>query len=299
MPRRSSPRRERAPSARRADPLADAAEHCAALARAHARDQWLGALYADESARGGLAALAAFDAEIRHALRRARDPNLAAIRLAWWREAISGERPDEAAGNPVALALRATIEAHALPRAWLEAMVDARLQEIAPQDDFNLAAFRAFADESEGARLRLAARIAAGATDLDKADAHAPAGVALALTRVLKELPFKAGSAPTLIPADVAARNEASLADFDARRLSPGVIAACAELRALAREELAEAERRLVSLSPAILPAFIPLAPLRLDLDRLDRNSARPFDAVSDVSPLRRQWAIWRWARAR
>ena len=164
------------------------------------------------------------------------------------------------------------------PRAWLEAMLDARLQEIAPQDDFNLAAFRAFADESEGARLRLAARIAAGGHDLDEADAHAPAGMALALTRLLDQLPFKAGAAPTLIPADVAARHGASAPDFDARRASPGVVAACAELRGLAREELAEAERRLKASPPAILPAFIPLGPLRLDLDRLDRNAERPFD---------------------
>ena len=282
-----------------ADPLADATAHCAALARAHARDQWLGALYASANARGALFALASFDYEIRHALKRARDPNLAAMRLAWWREAISGERQAEAAGNPVALALRAAIDAYALPRAWLEAMLDARLQEIAPQDDFNLAAFRAFADESEGARLRLAARIAAGGRDLDPADVQAPAGMALALTRLLKELPFKAGSAPTLIPADVADRHGVSEADFDARRASPGVIAACAELRGLARDELAEAERRLKSSSPAILPAFIPLAPLRLDLDRLDRNADRPFDDVGEVSPLRRQWAIWRWARRR
>ena len=268
-----------------------------ALARAHARDQWLGALYASANARGALFALASFDYEIRQALKRARDPNLAAMRLAWWREAISGERQAEAAGNPVALALRAAIDAYALPQAWLEAMLDARLQEIAPQDDFNLAAFRAFADESEGARLRLASRIAAGGQDLDPADAHAPAGMALALTRLLKELPFKAGSAPTLIPTDVAARHGVSVADFDARRSSSGVLAACAELRGLARDELAEAERRLKSSNPAILPAFIPLAPLRLDLDRLDRNADRPFDAVGEVSPLRRQWAIWRWAR--
>jgi 15-cis-phytoene synthase len=282
-----------------ADPLPDAYEHCATLARAHARDQWLGALYASASARGALFALASFDYEIRHALKRARDPNLAAIRLAWWREVVSGERRDEAAGNPVALALRAAIDVYALPRAWLEAMLDARLQEMAPQDDFNLAAFRALADESEGARLRLAARIASGGQDLDKADAQAPAGMALALTRLLKELPFKAGSAPTLIPADVAARHGASAAEFDARQLSAGVIAACAELRGLARDEWAEAERRLKASDAAILPAFIPLGPLRLDLDRLDRNSDRPFDAVGEVSPLRRQWAIWRWARAR
>jgi 15-cis-phytoene synthase len=281
-----------------AGPLADAHAHCAALARAHARDQWLGALYADVNARGALFALASFDYEIRHALKRARDPNLAAMRLAWWREAISGERQAEATGNPIALALRVAIAAYALPEAWLEAMLDARLQEIAPQDDFDLTAFHAFADESEGARLRLASRIAAGGQDLDPADAHGPAGMALALTRLLKELPFKGGSAPMLIPADVAARCGTSAADFNARRASAGVIAACAELRRLARDELAEAERRLKSASQAILPAFIPLAPLRLDLDRLDRNANCPFDAVSEVSPLRRQWAIWRWARA-
>ncbi len=282
-----------------ADPLADATEHCAALAREHARDQWLGALYASAEARGALFALASFDYEIRQALKRARDPNLTAMRLAWWREAIAGERQAEAAGNPVALALRAAIDAYALPGAWLEAMLDARLQAIAPQEDFNHVAFRAFADESEGARLRLASRIAAGGQDLDPAEAHAPAGMALALTRVIKELPFKAGSAPTLIPTDVAARHGASVADFDARRVSPGVIAACAELRGLARDDLAEAERRLKSSSLAILPAFVPLAPLRLDLDRLDRNADRPFDEMGEVSPLRRQWAIWRWARGR
>ena len=282
-----------------ADPLADATEHCAALARAHARDQWLGGLYASASARGALFALASFDYEIRQALKRARDPNLTAMRLAWWREAIAGERRAEAAGNPVALALRAAIDDYALPLGWLEAMLDARLQEIAPQEDFNLIAFRAFADESEGARLRLAARIAAEGRDLDPADAQAPAGMALALTRLLKELPFKAGSAPTLIPTDVAARHDVSVEDFDARRVSPGVLAACTELRGLARDELAEAERRLRSSSPAILPAFIPLAPLWLDLDRLDRNADRPFDDLSEVSPLRRQWAIWRSARKR
>jgi 15-cis-phytoene synthase len=282
-----------------AGPLADAYAHCATLARAHARDQWLGALYASETARGALFALASFDSEIREALRRAHNPHLAAIRLAWWREAIAGERPAEAAGNPVTLALRAATDAYALPRAWLEAMIDARLTEIGPPDDFDLAGFRAYADESEGARLRLASRIAAGGEDIDPVAAYAPAGMALALTRLLKELPFKAGSSPTLFPQDVATRHGASAADVDARRAAPGIVAACAEIRELARAELVEAERRLKGSPPDILPAFIPLAPIRLDLDRLDRNRDRPFDAAREPSPLRRQWAIWRWATGR
>lgn|GEM_PF-760463 len=282
-----------------ANPLADAHEYCAALARAHARDQWLGALYASEEARDALFALACFDIEIRQALTRAHNPTLAAIRLAWWREAIAGERTQEAAGNPVTLALGAAIDAFALPQSWLEAMIDARLQEIAPQEDFDFAAFRIFAEDSEGARLRLASRIAAGGEDIDPVAAYVPAGMALALTRLLKALPFKAGSAATLVPADVASRHGASAAEFDARRATPGVIAACRELRGLARTELTEAERRLKGSPPDILPAFIPLGPLRLDLDRLERTGDRPFEAAPEPTPLRRQWAIWRWALGR
>ena len=249
------------------------------------------------SARDALFALAAFDHEIRQARTRARDPNLAALRLAWWRERRRGEREEEAAGNPVALALRAAIDGFSLPRAELEAMLDARLQEIAPQDDFDLAAFRAFADESEGARLRLAARICAGGADLDAADAHAPAGMALALTRMLDRAAGEGGRG-----ADALSRRRRGAPRRERRRLrrpprERGVVAACAELRALARDELAEAERRLQGAARAILPAFVPLGALRLDLDRLERNAARPFDAVGEASPLRRQWAIWRWAR--
>ena len=169
--------------------LAEARKHCAELARASARDQWLGALYAPPEARDALLALASFDHEIRQARRRARDPHLAAMRLAWWRGAVRGERDEEAAGNPIALALRAAIEAFAPPRDWLEAMLDARLQEMAPQDDFTLAAFEAFAEESEGARLRLASWISGGGKDLDAASAHAPAGMALALTRMVASFP--------------------------------------------------------------------------------------------------------------
>jgi 15-cis-phytoene synthase len=279
--------------------LAEAHKHCASLAREHARDQWLGSLYASPSARDALLALACFDHEIRQAPLRARDPNLAAIRLAWWRDVVGAERDAEAAGSPVALALRSAIDAFALPRDRLEAMLDARLQEIAPQDDFNLMAFEAYAGESEGARLRLASQIAAAGSELDSGEAHAPAGLALALTRMLMALPIRAGAAATLFPVDVASRHGASLQDFDARRASAGVLQATAEMRALARQKLAEAESRLKSSSPAILPAFVPLGALRLDLDRLERNAARPFEPAGEASPLRRQWAIWRWARRR
>ena len=279
--------------------LAAARKHSAALAREHARDQWLGALYAPSDARAALLALAAFDYEIRQARMRARDPHLAGLRLAWWREVVHGERKGEGAGNPTALALLAAIDGFSLPRAEFEAMLDATLEELDQPDAFDLAAFEAFASGGEGARLRLAARICGAGVDIDAVEAHAPAGLALALARMLAALPAKAGSAPTLFPVDLALRNGATLGDFDARRATEGVKAACAGARALARERLAEAERRLARSPRAILPAFAPLGALGLDLDRLERNAATPFDSPVEASPLRRQWAIWRWARRR
>ena len=114
---------------------------------------------------------------------------------------------------------------------------------------------------------------------------------------MLLALPAKAGLVRSLFPAELALRHDAAMHDVDGGRTTAAVVAACAEARALARAELAEAERRLRRSPRAILPAFVPLGALAVDLDRLDRNASRPFDAPLEASPLRRQWAIWRWAR--
>ncbi len=100
-------------------------------------------------------------------------------------------------------------------------MLDARLTEIAPPDDFTLAAFELYAAESEGARLRLASRIAAGGQDLDGAEASAPAGLALALARMLAGLRLSRGR-PTLFPADVAKRHGATRRGFRRQAREPG-----------------------------------------------------------------------------
>ena len=278
--------------------LDDAHRYCAALARTNARDQWLGSLYAPPGARNGLLALAGFDHEIRQAAARARDPDLAAIRLAWWRGVVRGERNEEAAGSPVALALLSAIDAFALPRSLAETMLDARLRELARQDNVSLAAFESFAEASEGARLRVASRIVGAGRDLDVANAASPAALALAVTRMLGALPLKAGEAPTLFPVDLAGRHGASLDDIDALRATPSVIATCDELIALGRERLEVAEQRLKASPRAILPAFVPLGTVRLDLARFKRNATLSSNpAAGEASPLRRQWSIWRWTR--
>ena len=92
-------------------------------------DRWLASRFiADRRARADVVALYAFDHELARVRRLASNALLAEIRLAWWREAL-----DEvfAAGpvraHPVARALAQVVARRDLPRAPLEAMIDARI----------------------------------------------------------------------------------------------------------------------------------------------------------------------------
>jgi phytoene synthase len=84
------------------------------------------------------------------------------------------------------------------------------------------------------------------------------------------------------------------LHDVFAGRSSPGLAAAFAELRDVARGHLARAGQALKALPPEALPAVLPLAVVRPWLDRSERRD--PFAPV-ELAPWRRQWLIWRAAR--
>ena len=82
-----------------ADALAEAYVHCGQIARESERDLWLAALFAPERLRPHLHALAAFAHEIGGVAARVREPLAGEMRLAWWREALAGARPDGGGGR--------------------------------------------------------------------------------------------------------------------------------------------------------------------------------------------------------
>ncbi len=85
-------------------------DYCAALVREADRDRYLATLFAPAEHRDGLFALYAFNVEIAQVRDKAREPLPGEIRLQWWREMLEGVRDGEAAANPVAAALRETLE---------------------------------------------------------------------------------------------------------------------------------------------------------------------------------------------
>ena len=110
------------------------------------RDRSLAALFAPEPQRRGLLALLAFDHELARTRMVTREPMLARIRLAWWREAVAevaGEGKPRA--QPIVESLSEIVRRHGLPSQRLLDLIDAREEEIGGALDV-VAAGHALAD---------------------------------------------------------------------------------------------------------------------------------------------------------
>jgi 15-cis-phytoene synthase len=278
--------------------LAQAYAHCETLTRAHDRDRWLAGLFAPADARPHLYALTAFSYEVGRLREVVREPLAGEMRLAWWREALTQAGRPEVAGNPVAAALNETIARFDLPRQAFDDLLAARTFDLYDDPMPGMNDLEGYCGETCSALFRLSALILAEGRDVGGAEAAGYAGVAYALTGLLRALPLTSARGQVYLPADLLARHGVSREAIAARRDSSGLRAALAELRGLARRRL-DAARRLARECPrAIAPAFLPLAALPLYLAKMERANYSPFGSLVEAAQWRRQWALWRAARA-
>lgn len=99
--------------------------------RAGDRDRFLAALFAPEPARSDLLALLAFDHELARTRTVTREPMLARIRLQWWREAVAeAVASGTPRAQPIVESLSETVRRHGFAPERLEALIDAREEEI-------------------------------------------------------------------------------------------------------------------------------------------------------------------------
>jgi phytoene synthase len=270
--------------------MQDAFAYCIDLVRRADRDRYLAALFAPAERREALAALYAFNIEIARVRELAREPLPGEIRLQWWLDVLDGERAGEASANPVAAALLATMERYRLDAGRLGDIIEARRFDLYDEPVATMTDLEAYAARTSSALIAIAAQILGS----DAGAAAQPAGIAYGITGLLRALPLHAARRQLYVPADLLERHGAHAHDIFASRTSPGLNAALAELRDLARGDLAALREPMRKLSGEALPAFLPVALVRPSLDRLERGD--PF-ARAELSPWRRQWLIWRAAR--
>ena len=275
-------------------PLASAYAHCEATLRAQARDQWLSCLFAPAHRRPHLHALYLFADEMAHLREKIAQPMAGEIRLQYWRDVIAGQAHGETLSNPLATALLDTADACNLPRQPLLALLDARLFDVYNDPMPDLATLEGYCGETESAIIRLACLVLADGVEPGGADAAGHAGVAMGITRVLADLPRTAARGQVYLPGDVLQKAGIAAPDVVARRDSPGLRAAVAEMRSLARSHMAKARAEMGLNAALLAPAFAGLAVAELYLRRTEKRGYPPFAAVPEVPQWRRQWAMWR-----
>jgi phytoene synthase len=268
-------------------------EYCGTLVREHDRDRWLASLFAPADKRPHLHALYAFNVEIARIRDVVSDPMPGEIRMQWWTDALEDTACGDVRAHPVADAFLDTIAKFSLPRADLTALIEARRFDLYDDPMPDMPALIAYCDATSSCLFRAAAKILS-AQPADEA-AHC-AGIAYAVTGLLRALPLHAARGQCFVPADLLAQHGASPADILAWQDSPALRAALADLRAIAQDHLAQAQASVVSLAAAAHPAFLPLAVLPLYLAALYRRDYDPF-TETEVPQWRRQWRLWRESR--
>jgi phytoene synthase len=269
-------------------------DHCEALVRERDRDRerFLSALFAPASLRPHLFALYAFDLEIAHVPDAVREPMAGEIRLQWWREALGGERSEEAKAYPVAAALLETMWKFELPQDALAAVIDARQFDLIGAPMESIEALERYFDTTCGKPIALASLILASAWE--SAEPARLAGRAIGYTRALRSLAHDVSRGRLLLPLDILAKHEVHTASVLGGESSDGLRAVLAELNEAARSNFDRL--RAIELPQGVLPAFLPAALCPAYLTKIARVTD-PFRAPVQLSALRAQFMLWRAAR--
>ncbi|MCB8822112.1 phytoene/squalene synthase family protein [Microvirga rosea] len=276
--------------------LAFAYSHCEALVREADPDRFWASQFAPADKRPHIHALHAFNYEIARVRDSVREAVLGEIRLQWWRDALQGEARGDVKANPVAAALDDTIVKFRLPRAALVSVIDARIFDLYDDPMPSLNDLEGYCGETSSSLIRLASIILMGGSDPGNADAAGHAGVAYAVTGLLRAFPWHARQGQVFLPADILGRHGVVRDDIVTGRGGPGLKGALADLRAVARRHLDQVRTLRPTIPPDAAPAFRMLALVEPYLRQMERPDYDPFHSQVDLPRWRKIWALWRKA---
>jgi len=269
-------------------------DHAADIVRQFDKDRYLSALLAPDQVRPGLMALYAFASEIARIRELVSEPIPGEVRLQWWRDLLEGTEHGEAASNPVANALLRTIETYSLPKHGLVAMTEARVFDLYNDQMPRLNDLEGYAGETVSGLIQLACFILYRGEDPSTATAAGHAGVAYALTGLMRALPWHASRRQMYLPKDVCARHNLDVETVFRGETTPELRAVLAELRDHVRHHIGRVRKAADEVPEACDNAFLPLVLVAPFLQKLEAAGFDPLKQVAEISQLRRQWLLWR-----
>lgn len=266
--------------------------------RANEPDRLLAAMLAPAKVRADLLTIAAFGAELGQVPQLVTDPWHGELRVQWWRDAISGNDGDSAAGHPIVAELRSTIARSPAVRSHLHDVIDVISDIISEPLAQDARTLQSRISSFEGG-LICAALAVSGEDQVPDAKAAARvAGLAYGLARRLERIAAQRASPSTLTSATALASAGLALQDLALRPIPPEIYARLrGNLDQLSEQALMSGvggRLFIARLAPQAIHAFLPLvmAEPYLAIHKRLKDPTASSRAIATL-PLRRFWRLW------
>ena len=263
-------------------------QHCLQFLRQSDFDRYLAVLYAPEDKRPALAALYAFNAEIARIRDVVHDALPGEVRLQWWRDLINGTEHGAVTGNPVAALLLKAIGDYQLPRSVFDAYCEARIFDLYNDPMPSRNDLEGYCGEIACAILQMAAMILDADAAKSSAELSGHAGVAQAVSGLLRLMPLHRRRGQVYVPEDMLQAVGVTTEQFIKGDDKAAMQRVVAVVTALAKEHYAAFEKQPMPAS--LKAAYLPVRLVPLVLKRAERKADLVAEQGIDLSQLRRQW---------
>ena len=267
----------------------DAHGYCANLVRDFDKDRYLATLFAPAEKRAALFALYALNIEVSRIREAATEPNLGEIRLRWWADGIDSVFAGEPFGHPVLSVLADVVASAALPKEPILNLIEARRFDLYNDPMPTMNDLEGYAGETTSVILQLATQILVGEEAVRAANASGHAGVAYAITGLLRGIAIHRARGQVFVPQGLLVEHGVSVSKFLAGERSETMNLVLSLLRQAARAHLEKARAFDGDVSLEALPAFLPVSLCELYLKRMEKPAFDPFKSVCEVPQWRRQ----------
>jgi phytoene synthase len=269
----------------------------AELVRSQDFARYASTLFVPADRRRALLALYAFNVEITRVREQVSQPLPGEIRLQWWTDMLAGAGHGDVSSNPVAAELLWAIGRHQLPVDRLAKLIDTHIFDLYHDPMPDLTVLESHFADTTSTLLALAARILGASSEAaDQVADHG--GLAQGVAQVIALLPYDSARGQLFLPLDILTQHGSSAAEVFLGKPTPAIRAALEQLIEGARAQLATAQSLLPQVPVEARRAFLPLALVARDLDRMARPDFDPF-ALHMTSRLQALWGLWRASRSK
>ena len=268
-------------------------EYCQQKAAQSGSSFYYSFLFLPPNRRRAITALYAFCREVDDVVDECQDPQIAATKLAWWRQELAklyAGQPE----HPVTRALLPVLAEFNLPQEQLLEIIDGMAMDLQQTRYLDFKALSLYCYRVAGVVGLLAAEIFGYQERKTQKYAH-DLGMAFQLTNIIRDIGEDARRGRVYLPVDELKRFDVSVADIlnarysdNFRRLMEFQIERAEHYYEQAMSELPAVDRK------AQRPGLVMAAIYRTLLDEIKRDGCQVLTQRTSLTPIRKLWIAWR-----